>query len=388
MSNQISDPLWKRALWAAPFLPLAIWPWLEDEASAAHVIPYLLQMAKDGVWTSTNGEITMSMSEPHLHIPVLDNAMGPLLAVFTPSMTGVDPVSRLQMISFLTDVGPLFVVGMLEKFRRRHHWSAILYPLLFAIACQFVGIGKVAGVYYLVEYFWSPTVTLPTVHSASMPRAAVNSLLGATLLVYYPLVAGSYFAPTTQGRVVFNAVWQFFPILVLLGQGVIFLALQAKGKSNEETSGFKSASTSKSHKTVKPQAGTRPEMPSIRLTMATLSIISTLAFLYVRVTRPSDMSMAEIFFPVDSGTPVDSFDTAVRRMLQWDQVCWVVPGYYWLLLSFRDLSLLGVDVPWGRLVLGLILGTVSLGAGATFGLVWLWREILLTQCFEGGVKRA
>ncbi|KAL2787013.1 hypothetical protein BJX66DRAFT_311801 [Aspergillus keveii] len=387
MSNQTSDPLWKRALWAAPFLPLAIWPWLENEASAAHVIPYLLQMAKDGVWTSSNGEIALSMTEPHLHIPVLDNAMGPLLAVFTPSMTGIDPVSRLQMISFLIDVGPLFVVGMLEKFRRRHHWSAVLYPFLFAIACQFVGIGKVAGVYYLVEYFWSPTVTLPNAHSASMPRSTVNSLLGATLLVYYPLVAGSYFAPTTQGRVVFNAVWQFFPILVLLGQGVLFSVFQSRGKTADEAGGL-TKSTSKSTKTAKAQAGTRPEMSSIRLTMATLSSISTLAFLYVRVTRPSDMSMTEIFFPVDSGTPVDSFETAVRRMLQWDQVCWVVPGYYWLLLLFRDLSLKGVDVPWGRVVLGLILGTVSLGAGATFGLVWLWRESLLTQCFEGGVKRA
>ncbi|KAL3450066.1 hypothetical protein BJX65DRAFT_305528 [Aspergillus insuetus] len=384
LGDQPHDPLWKRALWAAPFLPLAVWPWLGDEASAAHVVPYLLQMAKDGVWTSSDGEITLSMTEAHLHIPFLDNAMGPLLAVFTPSMTGIDPVSRLQMVSFLTDVGPLFVVGMLEKFRRRHHWSAILYPFLFAIACQFVGIGKVAGFYYLIEYFWSPTVNLPTAHSASMPTAAVKSLLGAALLVYYPLVAGSYFAPTTQGRVVFNAVWQFFPILVLLGQGVIFLVFQAKGKSNDETSGFKSASTFKSRK-----AATRPEMPSIRLIIATLSTISSIAFLYVRITRPSGMSMTEIFFPVDSGTPVDSFETAVRRMLQWDQVCWVVPGYYWLLLSFRDLSLRGrVDVPWGSVVLGLILGTVSLGAGATFGLIWLWREIVLTQCFEGRVKRA
>jgi hypothetical protein len=83
-------------------------------------------MAKDGVWTSTNGEVTLSMAEPRLHIPLLDNAMGPLLAVFNPSMTGIDPVSRLQMLSFLSDCGVLFVVAMLGKFRRAHHWSALL----------------------------------------------------------------------------------------------------------------------------------------------------------------------------------------------------------------------------------------------------------------------
>jgi hypothetical protein len=126
MPIQPHDPLWKRALWATPLVPLAIWPWLEGEASAAHVMPYLLQMAKDGFWTSSNEEITLSMTKPRLHIPVLDNAMGPLLAVFTPSMTGIDPVSRLQMLSFLADCGVLFVVGMLDKFRRAHHWSALL----------------------------------------------------------------------------------------------------------------------------------------------------------------------------------------------------------------------------------------------------------------------
>jgi hypothetical protein len=260
-------------------------------------------------------------------------------------------------------------------------------PFLFAIACQFFGIGKLAGVYYLIEYIWSPAVTLPTAESAAIPKAAVDSLLGAILLVYYPLVAGSYFAPTVEGRVTSNALWQFFPILVVLAQGVLFAFLRGREKSNDETGGASAKSTSKSGKAATGPAATRPDMPSIHRTIATLSIISTLAFLYTRVTRPADMSMTEIFFPVDSGTPIDSFETAVRRMLQWDQVCWVLPGYYWLLLSFRDLSLKGVDVPWGQVVLGLVLGTVGLGAGATFGLVWLWRESLLSRCLEGGGKR-
>ncbi|KAJ0419360.1 hypothetical protein BJY00DRAFT_314193 [Aspergillus carlsbadensis] len=384
MPPQPHDPLWKRALWATPFLPLAIWPWLEPEASAAHAIPYLLQMAQDGVWTSSNGEITLSMTEPRLHIPLLDNAMGPLLAVFTPSMTGIDPVSRLQMISFLADVGPLFAVGMLEKFRRRHHWSAILYPILFAIASQVLGIGKLAGAYFLVESFWSPTLNPATARGASMPPAAVYSLLGAMLLVFYPPLVASYFAPTVEGRVVSNAVWQLFPILVSSAQAVLFLILRGRDRESENR---------KTTKTQTQAAKTRPDLPAIRATITTLSALSALAFLHAHLTRPVDISMTQIFFPLDYASPVDCFETAVRRLLQWDHLCWVVPGYYWLLLSFREFVLRGVPVPWGLVVLGVLLGTVGVGAGATFGVVWLGREGLLLGCFEGegeeegGVKR-
>jgi hypothetical protein len=243
-----------------------------------------------------------------------------------------------------------------------------------------LGIGKLAGSYFLVEYFCSsPALNLPTAESAAMPKAAVNSLLGAMLLVFYPLLAASYLAPTVEGRVQSNAIWQLFPVLVVLVQGVLLVTFQ----------GWKEGNSNKAAKVSRAQAAaatctTRPDMPSIRLLIATLSTISALAFLYARFTRPDGVTMVEIFFPVDYGAPIDSFETAVRRLLQWDHICWVVPGYYWLLLSIRDLSLRGVDVSWVRVLLGLVLGTVNLGAGATFGLVWLWRESLLSRCFEGG----
>jgi hypothetical protein len=228
-----------------------------------------------------------------------------------------------------------------------------------------------------------------------MPSAAVvNSLLAAMLFVFYPLLVASYFAPTVEGRVASNAIWQLFPVLVVLVQRILFVAFHGwkkEGEPNNETTS-KPTTSSSSKTAAKPprtQAATctRPDKSSIRLLIATISTISALAFLYARFTRPDGITMIDIFFPVDYRAPVDSFETAVRRMLQWDHICWVVPGYYWLLLSFRDLSLRGVDVPWSRVGLGLVLGTVSLGAGATFGLVWLWRESLLTQCFEGGGER-
>ncbi|KAL2829901.1 hypothetical protein BJY01DRAFT_254808 [Aspergillus pseudoustus] len=372
MPSRVHDAFWKRALLSLPFVPLFIWPSVDEEASAALMVPYLLKMVEDGFWSSSNGEITLSMDERHLHMPWLDKAMNPLIAVFSPSMTGIDPVGRLQMISFLADMAPLFVVGVLEKSRRHHHWSALIYPILFAVASQILGIGKLAGAHFLVEYFWSPSTKLATAESALIPRRAVNSLFAAMLLVYYPLLAACYFAPAVEARIQANAVWQLFPILVPLVQAVFF-------RLGGDTNG-KSAS---------PAADTTrvEDIRSVRLAIGTLCTLSTLTFLYVRFSRPQDTSMLEIFLPFDYGTPMDSLETAARRFLQWDHIGWIAPAYYWLLLSFRDLALRGgVEIPWVQVLLALGLGTVSFGAGATFGLVWLWRESMLSRSF-GGVKR-
>ncbi|KAL3456148.1 hypothetical protein BJX64DRAFT_294337, partial [Aspergillus heterothallicus] len=363
MPSQVHDPLWKRCLLASPLVPLFVWPWIDSEASAALVVPYLLKMVEDGGWTSTNSQATISMSDRHLHVPALDQAMNPLLAVFTPSLTGIDPVGRLQMISFLADVSPLFVIGMLEKFRRHHHPSAVIYPVLFAIASQILGIGKLAGGHFLLEYFWAPTTKLRTAESALIPARAALSLLAAMLLVYYPLLLASYTAPTTEARITFNAAWQLFPILVVVVQAGLsrfFFTEQRSAASppTEKQQQPSKAPTTTTTRSADPPTTSTSTWSSIRLTIITLCTLSALTFVFVRFTRPPGVSMAQIFLPLDTGTPIDSFETAVRRLLQWDHIGWVIPGYYWLLLSFRDLGLRGgVNVSWGWVLVVLVLGT-------------------------------
>ncbi|KAL2827237.1 hypothetical protein BDW59DRAFT_160525 [Aspergillus cavernicola] len=321
-------------------------------------------MLETGFWSSPDREVVMDLNAPHLHVAFLDKIISPVLAVFAPSMSGSDMVSRLQMISFLLDVGPFFLIGLLEKCRQRYHYTAILYPFLFAVLAQATGIGKLAGVYFFIDLFWSPVTKFPTVESSRVPKSTVSAVFAAMLVVYYPATLGSYFAPTLERRVQFNALWQLFPILVVLVQ-VLLMAFP----SNEST-----------------KTNPRPEIKSIRFAVVLLSGVAAIAFQYVRASTPNGVSMIDIFFPTDLDVPALSFETAVRRMLQYDQIFWVLTAYYWLLLSFRDLQLRGVQVSWMR-VLGLLtVGTVGVGPGATFAVGWLFREDMIVECLEG-VKR-
>jgi hypothetical protein len=76
-------------------------------------------------------------------------------------------------------------------------------------------------------------------------------------------------------------------------------------------------------------------------------------------------------------------------MLQYDEIFWVLAGYYWLLLGFRDMNR-GLErdgkgkVALWKVVVLLGLGTVGVGPGATFGLAWVWREGGLVGALRGG----
>lgn len=83
------------------------------------VRPFMVPFFVGGSWTSGTGE-TIDLRGPIYHIPFMDNLFKPLIFCFLPSITGTDPVSCIQMRSFITDLGPVFGIWMLESYRNCH----------------------------------------------------------------------------------------------------------------------------------------------------------------------------------------------------------------------------------------------------------------------------
>ncbi|KAI9369909.1 hypothetical protein BJX61DRAFT_545113 [Aspergillus egyptiacus] len=366
IGQKTPEPWWPRLLWGLPLLLSLIWGWIDKDASPARVVHELLQMVEAGVYECPSGDI-VDLTKSRLYFGFFDGILNPLLAVYTPSISGADPIGRLQLISFLLDIVPLFLSGLLDKSRQRYSKAAIFYPLIFAFLAQLVSIGKLAGIYFLIDLFWARVTKFPSVASTRIRSPIVLAALAALLFFYYPFTFGSYFARgPLETRLQINALWQFFPLLSPLVQLAIlpFLADVAPSASNP-----------------------RPELRSLlRLAIGIPSAIAAVGFQYVRLGLPAGVSMLHVFLPTDALGPVDSFEMAVRRLLQYDYVFWVLAGYYWFVLCFWDLQKAGAEVQWGKILGVLVIGTVAVGPGATYGVLWLVREEMMVQVLEG-VKR-
>lgn len=80
-----------------------------------HLVPAFAQ----GYWTAGNGE-TLDLVKSFYPVSFLDRTFKPLIACFLPSISGTDPMSRLQMISFMTDIGTVYGIWLLESYRNAH----------------------------------------------------------------------------------------------------------------------------------------------------------------------------------------------------------------------------------------------------------------------------
>ena len=94
-------------------------------ALLTHLKPLMLPLFAQGAWTASNGEV-LRLRRPIYHIPLLDNLFRPLITCFLPSISGSDPHSRIQMLSFMTDLGPLYGIWLLESYRQTHSWHEVL----------------------------------------------------------------------------------------------------------------------------------------------------------------------------------------------------------------------------------------------------------------------
>ncbi|KAL4890998.1 hypothetical protein BDV59DRAFT_209334 [Aspergillus ambiguus] len=353
------DPTWKRLLWSLPLVMCFVGACISMDAEPVKELAK--PMIDRGVFEASNGEV-VKLLRPVFNSQPLDYLIGVLVTCFLPSISGSDPIARLQMLSFLMDLGPLYGIWLLESYRRTHNWTGVLLPTLMGIGFQLKGIGKIAPIYFLLDYLRSPLRKTLVANRASVRLSAVKTLLPALVLGYYVPSWACFVAPTLSDKQLSNIVWQFFPLLVPAAH--IPLLAFARIVSN---------STSATKKR-------RPDMPYIRWTIVLLTTISGVAFLYARLSAPSNASLSDIFLPsVDYSAPVYSFAEAINRFLQYDELFAMASALTWALLSFRDLQVYGFGISLLKVASVLAATTVALGPGAAFAVGWAWREEYLAS---------
>ncbi|PLB46161.1 FAD/NAD(P)-binding domain-containing protein [Aspergillus steynii IBT 23096] len=371
--DRLSESIWKRALWTLPLLGCYKLGSAAMDSTLGHVLPFLRTVLEKGTWASSAGEV-VDLTRPIYHVPFLDKMLRPMITCFLPSITGSDALSRAQMLSFMVDIGPVYVIWLLESSRRAHSWAEVVFPVMFGTAFQFLGIGKIAPLYYALDYLRAPLSKVILGMNRSIDKSVLTSLPIALLAGYYIPTLGCFFASGASTKQTYNAIWQLFPILIPLLQAPFRLSGFFKEPSSRSHNNESKAQTADS--TTKTQ---HSGIAEIRKTYIPLAVLSGLTFIYSRFTAPAGSSVLDIFFPKTMGqsAPITSFSQGIARFLQYDEIFGLGSGLIWLGLRFRELRELGVSVNWWKLLGGLIGVGFIAGPGAAFTVGWGVREELL-----------
>lgn len=297
------------------------------------------------------------------------------LTFFSPSLFNIYPVHRLQAITLLIDLAPLWFIWILESHREGNVMKLITVPVVFGLAFQRFGIGVVGPIWFFLHYISCPLSDYAGLDWRLVNVAAAKTALPAILATTTLPTLAMYFDPNFHRRLAINAVWQAFP----LSTTVIHYILRKTAI----------ADTTKHDRIYNVYA----DLPSIRFAIKVLAGISGLTFNWVRCT--SHVPISRIFFPnwalietlLRSAPASLDFVPAMSTFLQVDETVCFIGAFFWMALLFYDLKeaeMIGTS--WYRLALCACLGTFVAGPGATVSLGWLWREeILAVKKAKGSV---
>ncbi|PYI23585.1 monooxygenase [Aspergillus violaceofuscus CBS 115571] len=366
--RSLPDPrIRERALWTLPLLGIFAISKTAVEPMLSLGRCRLVPMLNNGTWTAASGEV-LDLNTSLYRNRFFDKLMRPLITCFLPSITGTDPHSRIQMLSFMTDLGPVYGIWLLESYRNAHSWHHVILPMAAGSIFQLVGIWKVAPLYLAAEYFRTPLSTLLAGENRKITCGLTLSLVLSTLAGYHSITYANFFAPTLKLRQWYNALWQAFPLTTPLLQGAILLAGRVLSRPSPKSRDVQH----------KPQ---RNELQYIRWASGTFALVSGLTFICGRMTAPRDTSFSSIFIPGlrDTSVPVTSFSACIARFLKYDELISMTSGFVWLALRFRELKQAGAHFSWWRACGAFVGSLFTFGPGATFALGWGWREELLYQ---------
>ncbi|KAJ5087189.1 monooxygenase [Penicillium angulare] len=332
--------------------------------------PFMIPFFVKGFWTAGSGE-TIDLQKSLYHLPFLDRLFKPLILCFLPSISGTDPVSAIQMRSFITDTNAVFAIWLLESCRSYHSSTELLLPILAGIFFQLKGIGLWAPVYYALEYLRIPLRKFRSQGSHSVDSGTTISLLLSLLVCAYVPTYMNFTASTVESRRSWNAAWQLFPVLVPALAGLITRLSKAISCRGQRENLSLSA-----------QERSERDIFWKRVAYVSLAAISGLTWVHMLRGVPTKVSLRTIFWPGLDGhaRPVTSFVEGIARFLQYDQMFSMASSFIWLVLRYYELNQAGVSFSWIGITSMLVGAAAIFGPGAAFILGWGWKEELI-HCF-------
>jgi hypothetical protein len=363
------QPFAKRAFIALPFLVLSF--------LARRIFSYVL--AQPAVQSTVAESLASGQLEFNGRIWKLPTQLSPfalLVTAFSPSVLDIDPMQKLQAVSFLVDLTPLWLIYILEAHRRANELKfTFTLPLLYGVAFQLLGIGVVGPLWFFVHYVQSPMVDYAAKDWRLVNVAAAKTAGVAVFLAFTIPTLAMYYLPNSNHRLTVNAIWQAFPVLSIILHYVLRSTIVKDTTRHDRIYHVEA------------------DMPYTRIAVWSFASLSALVFNAAHYT--SGTSLSTIFFPdwtlvrsaISSADGNLDLISGMRLFLQVDEIVCFGAAFLWLAYLVGDLKEAEMtSVSWTKAAFFAIAGTYLIGPGAVVLLSWWWREnILATKHAKGSV---
>ncbi|KAH7130066.1 hypothetical protein B0J11DRAFT_243598 [Dendryphion nanum] len=300
------------------------------------------------------GKVREPVLEQFHLLGFLDVIIRDVTAGFAPSIYQVDPVSWWQMIVFLIDVAPMYMVWLMESSRPLTRGSIARFPSIMATIAQFAGGGVFFPINYFLHLVYRPPSTSTSRDDLRVDLSDAFLWLPLSLLFNTAPTLAMYFAPTFATRHYYTWFWQLFTVRIGITYYTIVSLVKLTGFS---MSGHK----------LNYQA-------TLRKLFAPYIVLQTALWLYSIFNTPYPLRTVFVPGKIEADF-AGTFIGLMRRLLQVDQ--WSVMGssFLWLIYLMWDMSHIGLVSRKQLYSFPLLLAIFPLlGPGATFVVMWLWKE--------------
>ncbi|KAF2107734.1 hypothetical protein BDV96DRAFT_588660 [Lophiotrema nucula] len=296
-------------------------------------------------------------------IPLLDEIYRDVTVGFAPSTLGYDDVSRWHMYNFMSDIGVMYMIWLLESSRPMNKSWVIRYPVILFQIAQLVGGGVVIPLYYLCH-----TILAPPANSQNHPWQLIRTTEAlcyapAILIIHTFLMMLMYFSPSLEARHYWTWFWQLFPVRIALTHSAFYIL--------SKWTGLQGRTSRVPYRTA--------------MIMAIGPFIAISAGTYIYTALESPYPLYDVFLPT---IPLDlesgkSWVLRMRNILQIDQVIISAATFLWVSYLVQDMrvgKLVSRAETWTFFAMIALVPIV--GQSATYGLMWLRREFLMNRKTE------
>ncbi|CZS93669.1 uncharacterized protein RAG0_03844 [Rhynchosporium agropyri] len=347
-----------RALWALPLLGIT---YICQKTMWQTVGNLTFLASKAGSLNLGNGVVIPTVSR-FVRFSAIDNVLAKFVALFTPAITGLDPVGKMQGIAFLADMISVQTIWLIESIRRGNlTTTSYLMHTLLSVAFQVKGLGFIAPIYYFLHYVQSP-LSMYAAPDNRLTNIASAKVIVPTIAISYILPSVAMFAaPGIANKQLINGLFfQPFPLYAAL----VHRLLTKSVKDTTQKDRIENVTA---------------DMMWLRLAYGFATATAAAAYLYVSLTSPVPLS--EVFFKgISNPSEALPLITGAAKVFRYDQITAFTAGALWVLLSFKDLKK-AKKIQTGWLgVVGVFAGTTLFaGPGAGMTVMWAWREECLAK---------